>query len=146
MAFTEAQKVKIRHYLGFPDVYRYANPRLESAMDVIGERPDTKAMIEEIMAEVAAGLLALSPTNDSGLHTQAGLKKVDEIEFFGDAKSGTVSAASDSMKTLVRENIGRLSIAFGVPVVHDIVGGGGYKLDSWGSEGFQGGGNIIPLG
>lgn len=146
MAFTETQRVQIRHYLGFPDVFRTANTRLESAMDVIGGRPDTQALVESIMAEIAAGLLALNPSNASGLQTRAGIKRVDEVEFFGDAKSGTTNAAADEMRKLVRSYIGRLSVLMGIPVVHDILGGSGYTLDSWGSEGFQSGGNIIPLG
>ena len=146
MASTETQRVQIRHYLGFPDVFRTANTRLESAMDVIGGRPDTQALVESIMTEIAAGLLALNPSNASGLHTQAGIKQVDEVEFFGDAKTGATNAAAEEMRRMVRSNINRLSILFGIPVVHDIVGGGGYKLDSWGAEGFQSGANIIPLG
>lgn len=143
MAFTAEQRRDIRHYLGFPDVFRGANSRLEDAMDVIGGRPEVVEQVEAILAEIAAVIAALSPSSSSGLHTRAGIRKVDEIEFFGDSGRGNVAAME--MRNLGRQWVGRLSIVMGVPIVHDIFGSTGYVDDSWGGRAFQVGG-LIPLG
>lgn len=144
MAFTDDQRRDIRHYLGFPDVFRSVNSRLESAMDVVGGRPDSVEQVEEILAEIAAAIAAMKPSSATGLHTQAGIKRVDEIEFFGNAGSGNVAASE--MRKVGRQWVNRLSIVMGVPIVHDIFGGGGYVDNSWGGMGFQYGGGVIPLG
>jgi hypothetical protein len=78
------------------------------------------------------------------LHTQAGIKKVDEVEFFGSSGAGNVAASE--MRKLGRQWVNQLSVTFGVPIMHDIFGGGGYADDSWGGRSFQMGGGMIPLG
>ncbi|MHC4648750.1 MAG: hypothetical protein ACYTBJ_25110 [Planctomycetota bacterium] len=138
MAFTEAQKVDIRHYLGFPDVFRQENTRLESAITVVGGRPDTQALVEEILAELA---LIDTKLGSSGILTQAGVKKVDEIEFFGNQYGG--GALSD-VRRAGRQQCARLSIVMGVPLVGDVYGERGYEGDRWQARSFQYG--TFPLG
>lgn len=52
MAFTEADRVKIRKYLCFPNLYVQADPRLESAITTVqsiadgGSRPDNSAELD----------------------------------------------------------------------------------------------------
>jgi hypothetical protein len=139
MAFDEAQKVKIRLFLGFPDVFQDGNPRLESAFDVIGARPDTQAEIETILTNLAA-----ADAKVNSVLTHAGIKKVDEVEFFG-SKAGT--NAVDDARAYGRMWANRLSIVFGIPLVNDVFSERGYGGDAWGDHSFQGSsGGVIPLG
>lgn len=146
MAFTEAQRVKIRLSLGYPDVFRASNPRLEDAIDVVGERPDTQAEIETILARIAA-----ADTKVNNVLEQAGVKRVDEVEFFGGSDGAT---SLDEVRSHGRMWVNRLSIAFGVPRANDIFSGRGYSGDWWGDASVQvyggggpgSGGGMIPLG
>ncbi len=61
MAWTEADRVAIRSYLGFADLFLQADPRLESAMNSVqsyadgGARPDgaAEALIRRWLAQLA---------------------------------------------------------------------------------------------
>ena len=139
MAFTEAQRVKIRLYLGFPDVFRANDPRLEGAMDVIGARADTQA---EVVACLAA--LVLAETKIATLLGSAGIKKVDEVEFF-QAQSGGSAAVRDACSN-ARMWASRLSILMGVPLMGDAFGTRGYQGDSMFGSAVQASANIVPLG
>ena len=141
MAFTEAQKVKIRLFLGFPDVFQGHNLRLESAIDIIGGRADTQTEVETLLTNLAA-----ADTKVNGLLTAAGIKKVDGpngVEFFP-ASSGT--SAKTEARDYGRMWASRLSIIFGVPLQGDAFGGRGYEGDSWSHYGFQVGGGELPFG
>lgn len=120
MAFTDAQKAQIRRYLGYPDVYRQANPRLESALNLVGDRPDSKALIE---ADLAA-LMTLE-TKLTAAQAYGGLKRVDDIEFYPNA------AQTKSLRDEGRRVVGRISITMGVAPAADVFGAGGYAGDSW---------------
>lgn len=128
MSFSDAQKTQIRRYLGYPDVYRQANTRLESAIDVVGGRPDTQAIIETDLA----ALVAIEAKLSGSVLASAGVKKVDEIEFYQ-------NGASTNVRKEGRRICGRMSITFGVPLAGDCFGTGGYGGDSWMS-------NITPIG
>jgi hypothetical protein len=137
MAFTEAQKVKIRLFLGFPDVFQDNNARLESAIDVIGTRSDTQTEVETLLVNLAA-----ADAKVNGLLTSAGIKKVDEVEFF---PSSSGSSSVTDARSYGRLWASRLSIIFGVPLQGDAFGTRGYEGDSWSRYGFQVG-NVVPLG
>lgn len=137
MAFTEAQKVKIRFAIGHADVFRDLNSRLESAMDIIGTRPDTQALVESVLA-----LLDAVTTSISSSLSSAGLKRAEDIEWY-EGSSG--SAAIDQKKAEGRRYCAQLSIIFGVPLVGDMFGTEGYRGDAWMSVSHQYGG-LIPLG
>jgi hypothetical protein len=139
MAFTEAQKVKIRLFLGVPDVFQMNDARLESAINVIGTRADTQAEVVTLLAN-----LATADAKVNSVLTAAGIKKVDEIEFFpASVGSSQVSEA----RAYGRLWASRLSIIFGFPLQGDAFGTQGYQGDSWSREGFQVGcGGEIPLG
>lgn len=141
MAFTEAQRVDLRKYLGYPDVYRQYNPRLESAFDVIGGRPDTQASIEALMVKIAAVDLAFS--NALSL---AGLKRAEEVEWYQAMVGKGISAPMAAAMALGRILIGRLSTTFGVPVYSDYFGPGGYSGDAYMGPGMQRSGGMTPLG
>lgn len=139
MAFSEAQKVKIRLFLGFPDVFRDGNSRLESAITVIGDRPDTQAEVEAVLAN-----LATADAKVNSVLSFAGIKKADEVEFFP-SSSGTTS--KDDARSNGRMWANRLSIIFGIPLVNDVFSERGYSGDGWGDAAFQmGTGGEIPLG
>ena len=143
MAFTETQRVEIRHSLGYPDVFQGSNLRLESAIDVIGGRAEAQTKVEAILASIAAIDTELNPTNAEGVWTQDGVKKADEVEFFGTSGSGNASELE--MRKRGRMYVARLSIIFGVPIAHDIFSEGGYQDDDWASSAAQMGGPL-PLG
>lgn len=134
MAFTDAQKAKIRRYLGYPDVFRYANTRLESAIDVIGGRAEVQALVEADLTALDAVDTKLSSVASS----QGGLKRIDDIEFY---EGQAVSQIQSDGRRLV----GRLSITFGVPVQGDVFGSGGYTGDEW-SRGRTQYGGMFNLG
>ena len=131
MAFTDTQKAQIRRYLGYPDVFRYANTRLESAIDVIGARSEVQAMVESDLAALAAIETKLSGT----VVNSAGVKRVDEIEFFQ-------SQALKDIRSEGRRICGRMSVTFGVPLASDVFGSGGYAGDSWMGTATQYGGTF----
>lgn len=133
MAFSETQKVDIRFYLGYPDVYRQANPRLESAMEVVGGRPESQAKVELLLTK----LNTLYGTNaNAPLEQQvnfAGIKKVesadDVVEFGGNQGSG--SQISTDQSIYGKKIISALSSFMGVPIASDIFGKQGYIGDNW---------------
>ena len=128
MAFSDAQKTQIRRYLGYPDVYRQANTRLESAIEVVGSRPDTQTLIESDLA----ALVAIEAKLSGAVLSSAGVRKVDEIEFF---QNGSL----DITRKEGRRICGRMSVTFGVPLASDVFGTSGYGGDGW----MQ---NITPIG
>lgn len=135
MAFSDAQKALIRRYLGFPDVLRQSNTRLESAMDVVGGRAEVQALIETDLAALAAVETQLTNAISSG-----GIKKVDEIEFFENGQRAAIRSEG-------RRLCGRLSITMGVPLVGDAFGEQGYGGDGFMGVGFQyGSGGMFPCG
>ncbi len=120
MAFSEAQRVKIRKYLGFPDTFQQNNTRLESAMNVIGSRPDTQAAVEAVLTD-----LATAETQVAASFTTAGLKRAEDVEWY---EGGTEIR---SKLGLGRMHAARLSIIMGVPLVGDYFGTSGYQGDNW---------------
>lgn len=126
--FTDAQKALIRRYLGYPDVYRQANPRLEGALDVVGSRSETQALVEGDLA----ALVAIEAKLSGSVLSSAGVRKVDEIEFFERGNLETTRSEG-------RRICGRMSALFGVPLCADVFGTQGYRSDAW----MQ---NITPIG
>lgn len=110
MAFTDAQKVSIRRYLGHPLGYYDLNYRLESMMDKVGSSAVEQAAVETILAELVTVDVALASSGSTSTVTGA-LSKLDEIEWHPPTTE-TISANVDAMsrgKMLVR----RLAQAFG---------------------------------
>jgi len=137
VAFTETQKSQIRLALGFPDVFLDRNSRLESAIDLVGERAAAKAIVDDLLTQLATVSTSLSDSLSS-----AGLKRAEDIEWYQD-DSG--SAAIGQKRSEGKRLCGQLSIIFGVPIMADMFGTGGYQGDIWMGTRFQYGGPI-PLG
>jgi len=123
MALTNAEKYRVRKYLGYPQVAKQANPRLESAFDVVGADADAVADIQDILLKITAVESQLSDALDT-----AGLKRAEEIEWYQD-KSG--SAVVKSLNGQGNKFCSQLSIIFGVPIQSKIFGPNGYTGDNW---------------
>jgi hypothetical protein len=88
MPFTEADRVKIRKYLGYAQIFIGADPSLENAIDSCqsivdgGSRPDNSAelMILGVLAEIEAIETALKEHRESCLdNVQVGNIKTDAL-------------------------------------------------------------------
>lgn len=132
MALTSTQQAQIRQFLGYPDLFRYKNTRLEGAIN--GNLSlDAEALIIEQIAQLVTIDTAL--VSGTGL-TTAGVKKVDEIEFFG------AMVTINSLRALGRTVAARISTTLGVPFFSDYFAGAGYPGDAYSDVlGAPGGGN-----
>lgn len=122
MALTVEQFAKSRQYLGYPAVFKFANPRLESALQLVSADPQASVLAAEYIAAIDDAITAF----DAAIST-AGLRTLDkdDVGFF-ESNSAISGAAAQG-----RARVTRLSILLGVPVANDIFGGGGYLNDKW---------------
>jgi hypothetical protein len=139
MAFTEEQKVRIRFYLGYPDVYTDFVPKLENAMDSIGDRPATKALVEFVLAKLDKIFgLDGSPDDptllDEMVGEKMGISKIKDFETeieYGNtesAKNGSTSSyIYNDISLYARTWIARLSNILSVEIWSDNMGTKGYK-------------------
>ena len=128
MAFSNAQKSKIRAYLGFPDLHLSANPRLEGGLEVAGADSDTQTEVESLLTKLAAVEVAI----DTNAIDTAGLSSVGT----GDPEFYKGQQLND-LKRIGRGLVAKLSIKLGIPVVSDYFGSTGYGGDAWGGRAFQ---------
>ena len=142
MSLTPTQQTAIRSYLGYPDLNRYKDPRLEGILTGTVLSPEAETRIAALLANLATVDARLGTT----ILTGAGVKRVNEIEFFQ-------NAAIQNTFTLGRTYITQLSNILGVPIYGDYYGQQGYPGDSYSSGGLgrpgggpRGGGGVIPLG
>lgn len=129
---TDEEKADIRFYLGYPDVYQQLNPRLESALDVVGNKSYQMTKVRSILLKLKEVEEKMSEY-DSILET-AGIKRVEEIEFFNDKEAKNKES---TLKSEGRRLVNQLSIIFGVPAVNDVFGTSGYQGDSWVNKNFM---------
>jgi hypothetical protein len=55
MAFTNAEKTRLRRYLGFSELYRQVETRLESQLDALPtNNPDAETQVRALLAKVDA--------------------------------------------------------------------------------------------
>lgn len=133
MAFTDAQKVSIRKFLGYPQVYVLSNPRLENAIDVIGGVSERQTYVAGLLGDLDTIDTVLAQAGETNAAYGA-IKKADEVEFYDSSSSG--GFASNPVRR-AQTLVSRLSTAMGVPLNADYFGRGGYRDDSWASYGFQ---------
>lgn len=137
MSLTGAQTTKARLYLGYANLFRYKNVRLESTFTQLDS--DAEAVVVQLLTDIATqdGIVQ-SSANQVG-----GIKKVDEVEFFGGNGQGMTKV--DIARERGRELIGRLSTMLGVPPFegYDYFGTAGYGGDDFSEFGMSGptGGN-----
>lgn len=101
MAFTEAQRVKIRRYLGAPAVYLTDEPLLENAMNAVELKPDSQAE--------ALVLLAALDTLDAKLLAVGCLDTVQVGNIQMDPIRGQYY-----VRQVARTYAGRLAVLFGL--------------------------------
>lgn len=126
MAFTSSQTSAVRSYLGYPSVFRWANPRLESALSVVGLDADVSAQVVSLLAKIDNVFTSI----DGIALVSAGVKTLDK----GDVELYQDNQQTAGMRSIGRTYVNRLSGIFGVPIYTDVFGVGGYKGDGW-SEG-----------
>lgn len=86
MAFTETDRVAIRGYLGYPQIWLQADPRLESAMTNIqsisdgGTRPNPSPSAAEVAAKALVTNLQAIDASLLNLSTFNGGTVVDEVQ------------------------------------------------------------------
>lgn len=122
MAFTDTQKAKVRHGLGYPQVYRQANPRLEGALEVVGADPEASAIVVDILTKIDAATSSFAQSAQS-----AGLRTLDKDDVGFYDNNSVMTGNAD----LGRVWTARLSIVMGVPIANDIFGRRGYSGDVW---------------
>lgn len=112
MAFTDAQKVSIRRYLGYPLGFYDLNYRLESMMDKVGASAVEQAAVETILAELVTVDAAIATAGASA--SSAGSLKaiVGDVEWY----NTTTESNTSSIDALGRGKmlIERLRQSFGV--------------------------------
>lgn len=111
MAFTNAQRVKIRKYLGWP-AWRTSSTVLESAIDLVGADVDGQA---EVVTHLAN--LATIETEINSLHSVAVAKRAEETELNPDRYRDLRAAG--------RRECQAIAIICNTDVVRDIFGGSG---------------------
>lgn len=89
MALTDTQKAQVRRALGYPDIYREPS-NLESAFGALS--PEGEAVVVELLGELAA--LRERMTAAQG---QQGLKRVEDVEFFGAASLTALGAEGNRL-------------------------------------------------
>jgi len=136
MAFSAAQIVQIKKYLGFPQVFESDNYRLMGAINLIGADTTRQAYVESILTELAT-VDAVIAAQGSSSATYGTLKKVDEVEFYSIKDSEGLAGELVSSMKRGRMLCARLSSAMGVPLVANYFGTSGYEDDSWGDASFQ---------
>lgn len=114
MAFTDAQKISIRRFLGYPLGYYQYNTPLESMIDKVGVVPAEQAAVESILVELAAVDVVIAAGGSTvGAGSYGALKQVDEVQFYS-AKDSLLQA-SDVITAMKRARmlVGRLADAMG---------------------------------
>ena len=144
MAFTTAQQVHIRFFLGYPFPFQQLNPRLEGAIALVGADATATGMVAAMLTKLL-GFYGLDPAAqappviDQAIG-QAGIKVVesadDKIEFGTTSGKGgeTSSAILDAQNAVAKQLVGALSSMFGVEIASDVFSRRGYSGDGWQSN------------
>lgn len=148
MAFTDTDKSNIRMYLGYPDINRYVNPRLEGVLDG-ALSPEAEAIALALIVKLQA---VDEQIDTAGVvnATAGALKKLDEIEWYNTTTQGGAGQTVSQLSALGKQYITRLSTLLGVPVFGNYYGTTGYPGDGSGMFGWPypgvGTGGLLPLG
>lgn len=104
MAFTDAEKAQIRKWLGFPALFHYRDPRLESAIhavEVLADGGATEEQIRGLLAKLAAVETAIDEVAEC-----VGTVKVNGVEV-------DQARAQLLHERRGRRYVGQLSVALG---------------------------------
>jgi len=133
MALSSLEKAKVRLYLGFASFWRYLNPRLEGSLATVDNDLDVETLVRATIAD----LDTTAETVRTMSVAAAGLKRVDDVEYFKGQQLSEV-------RSIGRMHAGRLSILTGVPIENDFFSEAGYGGDPY--LGGNGNGSTIKLG
>lgn len=126
MAFTGPELIRIRAVLGYPNLFRYKNTRLESAL--VQADADGETYIRAELAAIAEVDAAIR--NGGTAFDALGVRKVDEVEF----QTGATQSPEMQARKMGRVHIARISSFFGVNVHSDYYGTSGFPGD-WFADG-----------
>lgn len=114
MAFTTTEKIKILKFLGWPA--NTINSQSLSYSKIVSDR--LLLVLPEAETEVRAYLTRLEAIETSlvGAVDSSGVKKIDDIEFFGAADGTKLSALRNERNRIIKELATMLDLA--------IMGGG----------------------
>lgn len=80
MAFTNAEKTAIRQYLGFSELYRQIDPRVESQLDALpANNPDAETRVRNVLGSLAL----IDAKLMSAALTRLDASRVENIELLG---------------------------------------------------------------
>ena len=122
MAFTTGEKIKILKFLGYPA--NSVNPDSLSYSKIISDRlllvlPEAEEEIKAYLDRLDAIDLSLVAAVDS-----TGVKKIDDIEFFGNQDGTKLSALRSERNRIIKEMAIMLDIcmknAGGLPSMGDV--------------------------
>lgn len=149
MAFSETQKVQIRFFLGYPFAFQYLNPRLESAITLVGANAPAQTIVEGLLSKLVT-FYGIDPGNPGGpaqidkAIVQAGVKRVesvDDVVEFGttgnDSGGASTSAILNTQNDAARQLVSALSSMMGVEIANDVFGKNGYSGDGWSARSNQ---------
>lgn len=111
MALTDAQKAKVRRYLGFPDVNRLSYSTIEGAMDVLSPEGET-----EVVSCLDA--IAVLDADLTASWTRQMVEKAEDVTLRGFEE---VQALRSEARRLVET----LAAILNVTPYRDVFGGGG---------------------
>lgn len=113
MSFTTAQSTQIKFALGYPIFgYAYLYPGTDFTIAQFGADTDASALIIGLLTSFSNLQTMLAQADND-----AGIKKVDEIEF-QDSKG--VSQSTTSLRSSGRMIVQQISSAMGLPIAQDI--------------------------
>jgi len=149
MAFTDAQQVQIRFFLGYPFPFQQLNPRLEGAIQLVGANATAKTIVEGLLSKLVT-FYGIDPGNPGGpaqidkAIAQAGVRRVesvDDVVDYGTTGNEGASASSSAMLSTQNEAamqlVGALSSMMGVEIANNVFGKTGYVNDLWARHGNQ---------
>ena len=116
MAFTEAERVKIRFYLGWSARFHQGDSRLEQALNAVDNLPDTQTLIrDEMLASMDDIRLKLTDA-----HKRLKALKVGSIDL---PQANEVAM----LRSEGRRHASSLAATLGVPIRHDVFGSSRYR-------------------
>lgn len=117
MALTDEQKAGVRYYLGWPDVNRMADLRLEGAMGSVSTQAVTQ--IAALLVSLAAVDANFATVNSS---SRAGIIEVDNGGVKWSADGGS---AARSVRAEGRMYVARLAAILQIQPMRDVYSAGG---------------------
>jgi hypothetical protein len=124
VSFSEAEKARIRRYLGFSQNFGDVDTRLEGQLDTLSPQ-EAEDQVREILAKLAA----IDAKLQSAALSNLDLSRAEDVEWLGPDQ---LLALQNSGRMLINQ----LGIIFNI----DMSG----QPDYYGSS--AGGGGVIPLG